>query len=388
MNEIIDDYCLYEIFMDKCINIKDLAEIASTCPDFLRVAQRVYKSKFKKVEHYEEMENWTLSEMETYLQCFGEFIEEFDTNSFKDPIDVLYLLAKHCQYLVKLRCVGSLDIDFRKLKMLCSKLEEFEYCNGTFEGRHVFGNKSPLKKLTLYNCDAVLPKWQLPNLKDVKLQLVYQVGISKFFKRNPQISHLVLCCMNYNFNAIKYLANLEDFSFRAGFDEIMTFKGFEHLKTLKRLSLNGASTECIYEVLDGLQKAKAPLDSLTMHHYDINSEIITKICEFKTISVLTFKCELASRDLDSNFLIRIINNLPQLKEIICDSVLFEVSVAHKLLINFSHKLQSAFVKVDLFNYERDFLDMNAISTISRETKIRVELHTLLGVVSYFRKRIC
>lgn len=375
----LDDDCLLAILKQDHIGINDLIAVALSCTHLRSIAQQAFRIKFRKVVRFNEMNQWSMEQFENYLRCFGELLETFTTDEPHDLGAVLQLLAKYCKNLVHLHCSGSRSFDISLWKVLCGQLKTIEYDGGVFKGTHIFGENAPLQSLRLYNCVAYLPAVCLPNLTDVSLILFNRKKITSFFELNPQISRLNISLVRAKLNfPLEQLVNLEELSF-ASVDFYEVLDGFNHLVRLKKLRF-GYNSCHIREALSSLNRINAPLETLTVHHNNsITPEIIDEICQFSTIKRLRLKRKGFSNGPDSEYLLRIINNLSQLEEIRWDLMLVQVAAVRDLLLEQASKLQSALFTIEKVDNDLESSNIDAISTLARAENIDVKIEVLLGL---------
>lgn len=379
--ESLDNDCVREILARDDIDIAGLVEIASTCTRFQELAQQIFPFKFAQINHWENMENWPLEKVERYLRYFGENCYTFDVSFTANPDTVLRLLKLHCKNLVHLRCTGYDHIGFIELKQLFSKLVQYEQSFGLFVALCVFGKNSPLEKLALNNCTVYFPEQRMPNLRHIKLNSVSlnKENCNKFLQLNPQIRRLELYdpCSTININIIAQLENLEEFLYFTDLHIIKNsqslFACFGFLTKLKKFQLR-ASNSCMFHILDGLQFANAPLESLSLESNELHLSIVQKICENKNIKQLKLRATSTVRVFEQQKLSDIVMNMPQLEHIHCDTI--KIEDVYGVLRDSTH-LNSAFFVVRLPNLDRDYSAIIwNISQTSKSRNIRVDIEIL------------
>lgn len=376
----LDDDCLYEILAQSCSSIKDLLEIASTCKTFRRIARQIFTAEFKQNNHYNDMGDWSTAQLEEYFRHFGEFCETFDTKIFNKPKAVLQLLTIYCANLVNLRCCNLDATEFDLLYELCAKLVQLEYYCGKFEGAHLFDESSPLQKLTLYDCEAELPKRHLFQLQHVNLKsvIISSQNIARFCQLNQQLVQLELDCVTLSDNRSKGrtepLMNLEELSY-TGFSKYLIFyPSFENLIKLRKLQLHGPDSR-VYRMLNALHRANAPLESLILRYIDLDTGIINTICQLKSIKQLKLEEGISSRGFECQNVIQLINNLPQLEDIHCKSKKIKMRDIRNVLQK-SYQLNSAWFVITAFDYEREYSNIGAISTLANNLNIYVKIEIM------------
>lgn len=350
----LNNDCLFELFTYS-VNIEDLVELGSACSRFLSIAQQAFCSKFKKSNHFGQMTNWPIEKVERYLQHFGEFCETFDSGVLRgyDQAQVLLLLTKYCENLKNVRCYESGRIASSLLKSLFSKVVQLENHLGKFNGMQLFDKNSPLQKLSLIDCEADLPEQNLPHLQHVKLELtrVDKPNLANFFCSNKQLIRLELWEGRYSLEyVIQHLENLEELTYSIQ-GWCKSFEGFENLKKLKKLTLTANGHErymfvtyshFICGILNALHRANAPLEFIMLDEYIDYTAIFQAIAQYNTIKEVVFKqksyfgqFQIADR------LIHLIDRMPQLEHITCDSTTFTMETIRTMLGD-SEALKSAF----------------------------------------------
>lgn len=381
----LDDDCMLEILARGDVGVEEMVEIASTCTRFQRVAQQIFSSKFVQMNHWEKMENWPMERVERYFQYFGKNCRSFDVNFTAKPDTVLRLLNKHCKNLVNLRCSGYGNIGFIELRQLFQRLVQYEQTFGLFVALCLFGEESPLEKLALNNCTAYFPEQRIPKLQHLKLNSVElnKENVSKFCELNPQIIRLELHdpCSSTRLSDFVYLVNLEEFSYITDLQldksRQSLFVCSVFLRQLRTLRVR-ASNSSIFCLLDGLMFGKAPLESLSLEIEELHRSVIPKICEYKSIKRLHLKKTSTARTFEQNKLMELVNNMPQLEHIHCDTIKLEDVL---VVLRDSRRLQSAFFTVRIANLECDSTIITDISKMSKFRNIQVSIEVLsYGIV--------
>lgn len=368
---ILNDDCFIGIIKQDCIGINDLIEIASTCKRLQSIAREVFRIKFKKIDHSDEVEKWPIQQTAVYLRHFGELIDTFDTAPLHNRNTVLKLVMKYCKNITNLRCIASEYFDSTSLRGLCAHLKTLEYGGEGFKGAEIFEENAPLEQLSLFTCGVQLPVIQLPHLKQVDLVRTNRNNTRIFFRLNPQILRLNVRHVSLNSDiALEYLVNLEELSF-LDIEPGRTLQGFRNLNRLKKLCL-GHRIDCVLEALITLHRIKAPLESLTVYHSAIINEAITnRICQFETMKYLRLKRSGTFPGPSSEHLIRILKSLPLLKTLICDQMRLNPSKAHKILLECSDELQSARFRLHICDNAEDFMIVADMSSLARDKNINI-----------------
>lgn len=196
---------------------------------------------------------------------------------------------------------------------------------------------------------------------------------------------------DYLMDAIQHLIELRALTYMFNEDhhneEPTTFTYFKHLKKLETLRVQ-ISTGAICNILSALHRANAPLTSLTMTYNASNKQIIDTICDnyCKFISKLHFKYDRASHhedyihNIDGEDLQKIINHLPQLTDIGCESD--DIKVADILqALQTSNELRTAYFKIDVFDFEREYSNIRSISELARCRMMNVTIEICDKMVS-------
>lgn len=376
--------CLYEILLQNCINISDLVEIASTCTDLQWIAQQVFRQKFKHTDHYNGMESWSNGQLIDYFRHFGEFCESFDAQMFANNSDaVLQLLSIYCKKLVILRCCSLGAAEFAESKELFLRIVELDYCCGDFKAAHLFGENSPLQKLTLSNCEAELPERHLPRLTDVHLKSakLFSKNFASFCKQNPQILNLELRYISRSEKCAEKLDKTELFMkfksmpyYLASVRDISIYPSIECLTNLEKLELHTSELARIYLTLMAVLNANAPLKIFILRSSFIDAGIVDNlICRLKSIEQLDLVHRGRLQQFNYHWVIQIIDNLPLLKDIRLKYCNININDMHSILTN-SKQLQSAMFVIDKFDYFAcEHWNFKAISALANTQNVQVQV---------------
>lgn len=384
----LDDECLFELFTH-FTDIEDVLELGSTCKRFLGIAQKVYCSKFQKIDHSGQMICWPIKKIERYLKHFGEFCETFDSNDSKE----LCLLGKYCKNLTKLRCNSQWTCN-KHLKSIFPNLVEFETSGDFYYGAELFGDNSPLQKLTLVDCDVTFPAKHFPNLRHVELKAITwysSATIDNFFKLNTQITRLELCHGTQLKSAVRHLENLEEFTYLI--DEYAAegdYEGLKNFTKLKKLTLNMWKDEyepdarAVRKVLLALWRANPPLEHLTLDafvDFSYTAFAITRFPALRTLVLKEISCSML--DEDDEELVSI-GRIAQMEHIICEAPVLSLRLIRVFVDYSREKLRSAlFIISPDSPYQCETPELEEISAIADERELNVEIIVQVSITITF-----
>lgn len=388
MLEILNDKCLYEILEQNCIDVDDLGEIGATCTHLQEIAHQIFRKKFKLIDDNNNivMAEWPVEKLVKCLRHFGDHFTTFrlDGQNYRVP----RLLANYCKNIVDLK--GNFVCDLG-LKMFYSKLEQLEHNRGRFDGVNQFLDNSSLRRLSLAYCEANLPEKRLSQLEYLKLFRVslFPGNIITFSQQNDQIASLEIWFSDDLFvHAFQHLVNLKEliYMFDHSDKEPATLTGFENLTKLATLRVQ-MSTDSTLKVLNALRAANAPLTSLTMTYIRSNYQVIPMICQFKKIRTLHFEYDRKKyssqeyiHSVNGQGLQQIINDLPQLADIGCESDDIQVADILEAIQN-AKQLQRAYFKIEVSDYEQESANIRAISALASKRRIYVKIEFFDRLVS-------
>lgn len=382
----LNDDCLIELFTYFTF-IDDLLAAASTCKRLLGIAQQVFHSKFKKPYNFDPTTNWPKTKIHRYLQYFSEYFVELDASTLYHS-GALISIAKSCANLKIYRCNDSGRIASHQLKSSFSKLVQLENYLGEFNGMQLFEENSPLQKLSLIDCNVILPEQHFPHLQHVKLQsvTVCEANVAKFFSLNTQLTRLELCKNQNNCrlqeHAIHHLKRLEELTYNVE-RWSHTFDGFDNLTKLKKLSLiadpksmNRSYSNIMRRILYALRRANAPLEFIMMDDFSDFGGLVNTISQFRSVKELVLHKKTNAGKRIEERLPLLMAGMPQLEHITCHTTDLTLGAILIGLKN-SQNLRSAFFSITLkCNYH--MTDLEPILAIARRRNIRVELKILVA----------
>lgn len=383
--EALNDDCLIELLVQKCLGIGDLVQVAATCERLEGIAKRAFRIKYRRNNNFDEIINWSLGKIQTFFQLFGALCETFDLlafNNHNDRDEIAYLAAYYCKNVLNFRCFGWNNIPISQLKMLSSKVVNFESF-GNIRGRILLEDNSTMQQLRMFFGTIDLPQKHFPKLLHLKLDYVRvtQENIARFFELNPQLKKVELIdspmnCTGYHLeDGIKHLVNLEELAYlkMSIKSQFKSYNCFENLKNLKKVRLWGEKMN-MFNILNAMQRGNVPLESLWLdcivqEEYR-DDGIIALICNFKGIQQLILKQQITGRQL-----VQLIDNLPQLKDIQCELETVNINeLTHAL--QKGKQLRSATIgmcRYHTLDENEYYSGLESISNIAKDRNIRVQM---------------
>lgn len=320
---ILNDDCLRLIFESSALNLWDLISIANVCKRFKRIANLVFRSKYRDLANKIVIKQEDLWQTEEFVRTFGDSIAAINLTQVSEAsTDIeLRMILKYCKNVIELECELHEEQTIIELHPVITKLEKLDIrLRDANDFLRLFDVRLHYQLEKLKATNVILPEMPLPHLRELYAQANdtrKQLTIDRFFAFNRQLERLTLSNYDFDFSIgciLKYLPNLIDLGLEqvnfgaSSHDDAFAIAQLEQLKSLRIRVQHDKTTVLL--LLRALHNGRVQLERLVLEGInEDNDSLIDAICRLKSIR------ELKMDHLNEKHLLRLAHELISLDRI-------------------------------------------------------------------------
>lgn len=299
----LNDDCLRLIFESSTLNLWDLISIANVCKRFKRIANLVFRSKYRDLANKIVIKQEDLWQTEEFVRTFGDSIAAINLTQVSEAsTDIeLRMIIKYCKNVIELECEVHEEQTIIELHPIITKLEKLDIrLRDANDFLRLFDVRLQYQLEKLKAINVILPEMPLPRLRELYAQANdtrKQLTIEGFFAFNRQLECLTLSNYDFDFSIgciLRYLPNLIDLGLeqvnfcaisRDDGDDVCAIAQLKQLKSLRIRVQHDKATVLL--LLRALYNGRVQLERLVLE--DINEDddsLIDAICRLKSIRQL------------------------------------------------------------------------------------------------------